>query len=196
VLADHEPVAERGGDQAGPRRRADERERPQRHVDRPRGHAVTERDVDPKVLHGRVQELLDRDRQAVDLVDEQDRPFGAVRQVGEEILGGGERRAAGDLQRGPEFPRDAGGERRLAEAGGAVEEDVAERLAPLAGRVDRDREPLVDGLLADHLLHPLRPQGAVFGGRVVGGLDTGLAEGFHGRSAYPIGHDRGLCIWR
>ena len=145
------------------------------------GHAVDERDVDPEILHRRVEKLLHRNRQSVDLVDEQHRALGGVGEIGQQILGGSQGRAAGDLERGAEFPRDAGRERRLAEAGRPVEEDVAERLAPLPRRVDRDHEPLVHGPLADHLLHPLRPQRAVFRRGVVrrGTLNAGLAEGFH-----------------
>ena len=49
-------------------------------------------------------------------------------------------------------------ERRLAETGRADEKDVVERLAArLRGR-ERDRELLLDALLADELVQPARPE--------------------------------------
>jgi hypothetical protein len=43
-------------------------------------------------------------------------------------------------------------ERRLAEAGRAVEEEVIERLAPLLRRVDGDTDVVLELLLADELI--------------------------------------------
>ena len=48
---------------------------------------------------------------------------------------------------------------RVVEARRAVEEDVAEDVAPLAGRVDGDHQPLVDLALADHLVEALGAEG-------------------------------------
>ena len=94
----------------------------------------------------------------MDFVDEQDRAFLGVGEVGQQVLRRGERRAAGDLQRDAQIARDAGGERRLAQAGRAVEQDVAQRLFAFAGGVDGDRQPLGHLALADHLVHVPRPQ--------------------------------------
>ena len=159
VLADLEAVAKRGREQAAAGGRADQRERPQLHVDRAGAGPFAERDVDAKILHRRVHELLDRLGQAVDLVDEQDRALLGVGEIGEQVLGRGEGGAAGDLQRDAQVARDAGGEGRLAEAGRAVEQDVAERLLAFAGGVDGDLQPLGHLALADHLAHVLRAEG-------------------------------------
>ena len=70
-LHDAEAVAQRGGQQARPRRRADQRERRQVELDRARRGTLADHDVELEVLHRRVQDLLDDRRQAVDLVDEQ-----------------------------------------------------------------------------------------------------------------------------
>ena len=53
---------------------------------------------------------------------------------------------------------NAGGERRLAQARRAVEQDVPQRIAPLAGGVDGDLQPGIDLALPDHVAHPLRAQ--------------------------------------
>ena len=102
--------------QAAARRCADHGERPQLHVHGPRAGAFAERDVDAKVFHRRVHELLDRFGQPMDFVDEQNRTLLGVREVRQQILRSGEGGTAGDLQRDAEIARNAGGERRFAEA--------------------------------------------------------------------------------
>ena len=134
------------------------RERPQLHVHRARAGAFAERDIDAKILHRRVHEFLDRFGQPVDFVDEQDRAFLGVREVGQQILGRGQRGAAGDLQGDAQIARDAGGESRFAQAGRTIEQDVAQRLFAFAGRIDGDRQPLGHLLLADHLVHVPGPK--------------------------------------
>ena len=68
---DAEAVAQRIGQHAGARRRADQRERLQLELDRARRRALADHDVDLVVLERRVEDLLDDRRQAVDLVDEE-----------------------------------------------------------------------------------------------------------------------------
>jgi hypothetical protein len=53
------------------------------------------------------------------------------------------------------------GERGLAEAGRAVEEEVVERLAALLGGVDGDAEIVLELLLADELIEATRAEGKV-----------------------------------
>ena len=68
---DAEAVAQRVGQHAGARGRADQRERRQVELDRARRRALADHDVDLEVLERRIEDLLDDRRQAVDLVDEQ-----------------------------------------------------------------------------------------------------------------------------
>ena len=58
--------------QPGARGRADQRERRQVERQRPRSGALADDDVEPEVLERRVEDLLDRAREPVDLVDEED----------------------------------------------------------------------------------------------------------------------------
>ena len=67
-----EAVAQRSREQAGARRRADERERRHLQRERPRRGALSDDDVEPEVLQRRVEHLFDGAREPVDLVDEQD----------------------------------------------------------------------------------------------------------------------------
>ena len=57
---------------------------------------------------------------------------------------------------------DAGGEGCLAQPRRAVQEDVAQRLAPFRRRIDGDAQPLVDVPLPDHVAHVLRAKIAIF----------------------------------
>ena len=161
MLPHLKPVAERGREQPGAGGGPDQRERPQRHVDRPGVDPLAERQVDAKILHRRIQKLLDRLRQPMDFVDEQHRPLLGVGQIGDHVLGGRQGRAAGDLEADAQVAGDAHGEGRLAQARRTVEEDVPQRFAPFRGRIDRDFQPRVHFPLPDHVLHPLRAQVAV-----------------------------------
>ena len=145
MLVHVEPLAERAGEHAAAGGGADDRELLERQVDRPRRHPLAEHHVDPEVFHDRVDELLDGLGQAVDLVDEEDRALRRVGQVGHHVHLLVERRAAGHVQLDAQLVVQHGGERGLAQARGAVEEDVRQRLAPLAGGQKGDRQPLGDG---------------------------------------------------
>src|SRR5439155_14446359 len=67
-----EAIAQRCRQQPGPRRRADERERRQVERQRARGRALPDDDVEPEVLERRIENLLDRTVEPVDLVHEED----------------------------------------------------------------------------------------------------------------------------
>ncbi len=119
--------------------------------------ALPHDDVEPEVFERRIEDLLRSAAEPVDLVDEDD----VAR------LDRGEDR--GDvlpLERRPGDRADADAEllaedvreARLAETGRADEEDVVERLASPLRRVERDRELLLDALLADELVEPARAE--------------------------------------
>ena len=71
VRREAEPVAQGVGQQAGSRRRADERERREIERDAGRARALADHDVDAEVLHREVQHLFGGARHAVHLVDEE-----------------------------------------------------------------------------------------------------------------------------
>ena len=161
AVADAEAVAQRRGQEARAGGRADQRERRQRQGDGARARALAEHDRQLAVLHRRVERLLDRAAEPVDLVDEED---AAGLQRGEE---GGDvglalqRRARGLHQRHAELGGDDVGERGLAEPGRAGEQDVVERLAAPARRLDEDRQLLGDLDLVDEVGQGRRAQAAV-----------------------------------
>ena len=173
MFAHLEAVAKRGRQQARPRGGADQREGLQVDGDRVGVDPFAQGYVDAEVFHGRVEEFLDRLGEPVDLVDKEHRPLFDVGQVGDEVLGGRQGRPAGHEEVHVQVVRDAGGEGRLAQPWRAVEEDMAQRLAPLAGRIDGDLQPGKDLALADHVPHPLRPHSRSSSTRFVCGCRIG-----------------------
>ena len=59
---------------------------------------------------------------------------------------------------------------RLAEAGWPVEQDVVDGLGALLGRVDEDRQVLLDPVLAGELVEPPRPDGRLERALLLGDL--------------------------
>ena len=72
VLTIHETIAQGGRQHARAGGRTNHGERLELHVDGAGIQPLTQRDIDSKIFHHRVDELLDRLRQPMDLVDEQD----------------------------------------------------------------------------------------------------------------------------
>ena len=131
-VADAEAVAQRRRQQAGPGGGADQGEGGKVERDRAGAGALAEHDRELAVLHRRVERLLDRPVEAVDLVDEED---AARLERGEEAGDVGlalERRAGRLDHRHAELGGDDVSERGLAEAGRAGEQDVVERLLAAA----------------------------------------------------------------
>ena len=75
-----------------------------------------------------------------------------------QVTGPGQHRPRGDAQPGAHLPGDDAGQRRLAQARGAGEEDVVDRLMPLAGRLQHDAEVLDQLGLPDELRQRARSE--------------------------------------
>ena len=76
-----EALPERRGEEAGARGGADERETGKVDAHRARRRSLADDEIELKVLHGRIEDFLDRRIEPVDLVDEQ---HVAVFEIGEE----------------------------------------------------------------------------------------------------------------
>ena len=127
-----EAAAQRRRQQARARRRRDQGERLHRHLHRSCARSLPDDDVELVVLHRRIEDLLDRGRQAVDLVDEQHLVALQRRQDRREVARALDDRARRGLHRHAEFVRDDVRERGLAETRRARHQHVVERFATLA----------------------------------------------------------------
>ncbi len=175
-MLDPEAVAQRRRQQAGPGGRPDQRER--RQVDRhdPRARALADGDRQAAVLHRRIERLLQRAWKPVDLVDEEHRPRLERRQERRDVALALERRPGGLDERHLELGGDDLRQRGLAESRRPGEQHMVERLAAARGRRDRDRQLVLERLLADEVLQPAGPQRAVelVLGQLLGDLDPGV----------------------
>src|SRR5438552_6200210 len=97
----------------------------------------------------------------MDLVDEQHVVLLKVRQDCGEVARALNCRTGRDAHRDAHLGSDDVGERRLAKAGRAIEEQVVERLVALLCRVHGDTEVVLELLLADELIEAAGPQGDI-----------------------------------
>ena len=153
-----EAVTKRRRQQAGARRRADQREGRQVERQRPRRRALADDDVEPVVLERRVEDLFNRAREPVDLVDEENVPLAKPGQNRRHIALSFQRRSRDRAQPHAELLADDVGEACLAQARRADQQQMVERLLAATRGLERDRELLLDALLADELAQVARTQ--------------------------------------
>src|SRR5262245_24774368 len=133
---DAEAVTQRISEQTGAGGRTDQRKGGEIDLDRARGGSLADDEVELKVLHRRIEDLLDRRIEPMDLVDEKDIAFFEIRQQSRKIAGLGDHRSRRGTEIHAKLARHDLCERRLAEAGGTDKQHVIERLAPHARRLD------------------------------------------------------------
>ncbi len=155
---------ERLGEKSRPRRGADQRERRQVDLHRARHRAFADHHVEAEIFHGGVQDLLDGRIEAMDLVHEEDVLGLEIRQDSGQVAGPGDHRPGGQAQAGAHLARHDVGQRRLAQARRARQQDVIERLAAPSGRGQEHGKVVADLVLADVLAEGLRPQLRLDGG--------------------------------
>ena len=125
------------------------------------------------VLHGRIEDLLHRRVQAVDLVDEQDVARLEIGQDRRQIARLGQDGARGGAEADAQLARDDLGQGGLAQPRRAEQQDVVQRLGPAPRGVDEDLQIALGLLLTDELGQGLGPQGAVVGFAGGGSGDVG-----------------------
>ncbi len=153
-----EAVAQRRGEQARARGRADQREAREIDLHRARRRPLADDQVELEILHRRIEDFLDRRIEPVDLVDEQHVAVFEIGQQRREVAGLGDDRAGGGAEVHAEFARDDLRQRGLAEARRADEQHVIERFLARARRLDEHREVGARLLLADEFGEALRTQ--------------------------------------
>ena len=114
--------------------------------------------VELVILHRRIEDLLDRRVEAVDLVDEEHVALFEIGELRREIARLGDDRAGGRAEIDAELARHDLRQRRLAQARRADEQHVVERIAPRLRGVDEDLEIGPRRLLAGEIVERQRPQ--------------------------------------
>ncbi len=155
---DPEPRAQRRRQQAGARRRTDERELLQRHLHRARARTLPDDDVELVVLHRGIEDLFDRRRHAVDLVDEEHRVLLEIGQHAGEIAGPLDHRSGSGANGDAHLVADDVGQRRLPQPRRTVQQHVIERLATAARGRNRHVQVVAETVLPDVLVERSRTQ--------------------------------------
>ena len=137
-LDDAESITQRRSQQSGASRRTDQRERRQIQLDGAGPGALADHQIELVILQCRIQHLLDDRTQAMNFVDEQHVARLQVREQSGQIAGLLEDRAGSLTQIDVQFVGDDVCERRLAEAGRSEDQDVIQRLAAIARRLDEN----------------------------------------------------------
>ena len=163
-----EPVAQRGGEEPGARRRADQGEPGEVDLHRARRRSGADDEVELEILHRRIKNFFDRWIEAVNLVDEQDVARLEIGELRRQIARLGDDRARGRAEIDAELARDDLRQRRLAEAGRTDEQHVIERLAARFGGLDEDAEILARRLLAGEIGEELRANRRLVLGTLLG----------------------------
>ena len=157
-MDDAEPGAQAAQtEQPGASRCADQREGLAVDVHRSRVEPRVDGDIDPEIFHCRVDELLDRDRQAVDFVDEEHVSGGSSGSA--RSPGRCPSRARGPLVACTRLPISLAitwASVVLPRPGRPMQQHMLHRLAALANRLNRDRQTLDQLALTDVLLHARR----------------------------------------
>ena len=113
------------------------------------------------LLHRRIERLLDRAAEAVDLVDEEDRPGLQRGQEGGDVCLSLQRRARGLHHRHAQLGGDDVRERGLAQPRRTGKQHVVERLAAAPGGLDEHLELRGDLRLVDEVGQSLRAKRAI-----------------------------------
>src|SRR6185312_4166535 len=177
---DAEALAQRPGNEPGPRRRADQGEFRQIDPHRAGARPLADDQVELKILHRRVENFLDRRGKAMDLVDKQEVARLEVREQGGEVAGALDDRAGRGAEPDPELARDDLRERRLAEPGRTEKQHVVQRFPAPLRRLDKDAEVIAELPLADELVEAERPD------RGLGRILRGLLRRDHPRLAHRL----------
>src|SRR5512134_2154987 len=181
-MHESEPVAQRRGQGSCLCRRTYQGEAGQIELHRACRGSLTDDQVQLEVLHRRVQGLLDRSRQAMNLVDKEDVMLLEVRQDRRKIARVRQDQAGRRTERPSHFTRNDVGNGRLSKAGWTVKYRMVERFTALFGRLDADPQGIFHARLPDVLVKRLRTKRLLHAAFIVRQL----------RIDYSLGHDGSL----
>src|SRR4029077_20057126 len=139
---------------------------------------LADHDVKLVVFESGVEDLFERGLQTMDFINEKHLPIAEISEDRGQVALDLQRGPGGLLEGGAEFVSDDVGERRFAQAGRSVEQDMVKRLAARLCRLDRYIEIFFDLVLADEFLKALGAEFELERGIVLdrGGGDEGVFQ--------------------
>ena len=161
AIRNSKAVAQRAGQHARAGRGRYQRELGDIQANRACRRTFADHDIERKVLHRGIQDLLDRTVETVDLVDKQHITRLQVGKDSCQVTGTRDGRTARRLNLGAQLVGDNRSQRGLTQARRTREDHVVERLATALRRFDQHAQTLLDVLLTAVVIQALRAQGAV-----------------------------------
>ena len=159
VEVDAETRTKRCGEQTAARGGTHQREGVEVDLNGARRRPFVDHDVDPIVLHCRIQVFFHHRRKPVDLVDEQHVVGLQGGEQSRQVAGLVEHRAGSEFETHPQLVGDDIGKRRLAQPRRTVQQGVVERFAATAGGFHKNAQ-IVDNLgLTGEIVERKRAQG-------------------------------------
>jgi hypothetical protein len=152
-----ETIAQRRRQQTEAGRCRNQRELGKVDLHRSRRRPFADDQVELKILHGRIEDFLDRRAQPMDFVDEQDVPVFEIGQKGGEIASLGNHRPRGRAKIDTQLLRHDLRQGCLAEPGRTDEKHVIQRLAATLRSLDEHLEVRPRLCLAGEFVQRLRP---------------------------------------
>ena len=153
-----EPIPQRGTEGTRPGCGTDQGERGQIEGAGPCRAAFANGEIQPAVLHRRVEQLLSHAIEAMNLVDEQEFPGLQIHQQADDVPGTFEGRSTGDPAAHPQLFGQHERHGGLTETGRAVQQDVIEGFIPAQRRLNRDAENLFQLGLPDVIRQTFGPK--------------------------------------
>src|SRR6266702_3677898 len=152
---DAEPRAQRRGNQSRAGRRADQREMPQRKGMNSRAWALADDQVHAEIFHRGIEHFFDGGLQAVNFVEKENLFLFERGQDRCQVTFALQQRPGAGFDRNVQFVGADLRQRGLAQSRRAVQEDVVQRFAAAARRVDSNLNIFFDALLPDVLVETL-----------------------------------------
>ena len=126
--------------------------------DRPGRSALSNDDINGKVLHGRVQNLLHLSVQPVNLVHKKHITLRQIVEDSRNFTGFFDSRTGSHLHVNAHLIGNNAGKSRLAQSRRSVKQHMIQRFSPGFGRLNIDLQIFLSFLLADIFIQRLRPQ--------------------------------------
>jgi hypothetical protein len=143
-MAHPEPGAKGSAEQSGSSGGPDEGEARKIEADGAGSWSLINDDIDPEILHGRIEVFLDDFRKTVNFIDEEDVSFLEPGEKSGQVAGFFDRRTGGGPNGGVHFRTENVGEGGFAESGRAAEEEVVEGLGSGSGGIQEDAEAIFE----------------------------------------------------
>src|SRR5689334_10301560 len=120
-----------------------------------RSGPLSDHKIDPVILHSGIKDLFDGGEQAMNFIEKKDLADFDGGENGSQVTLALQQRARAGFDSDAQLAGDNLRERSFPEAGRTVEQDMIERIAAAARRLDGDQDVFLNATLTDEIDHAL-----------------------------------------